>query len=180
LQQEYELEVQFSPFFLDPTTPPEGKPRRQQTQPDDPPTEIEKRAESLGIHFSRGRTWTSNSHLALQAAEFASEEHPDLAIAFHKAMFKAYFDDLADIGSIDLIVQVGASVGLPPDELRQSLAEGRYSMAVDEEIAWAQQVGVQAVPTFVVDGRHAIVGAQELPVFQQLFGKLGKERNSTA
>jgi predicted DsbA family dithiol-disulfide isomerase len=116
----------------------------------------------------------------LQAAEFATEEHPEQAIAFHKAMFKAYFDDLADIGSVDLIVEVGTASGLPPEELRRSLAEGRYRAVVDDEIAWAQQVGVQAVPTFVVEGRHAIVGAQELPVFKQLLGKLGKEPRGAA
>jgi predicted DsbA family dithiol-disulfide isomerase len=164
--------VQFSPFFLDPTTPPEGKPRRQMTKPGDPPTAMEERAASLGISFTRGRTWTSNSHLALQAAEFAAE-HGD-ALRFHRAMFKAYFEDLEDIGDIELVVRVGAAAGLPADALRAALVSGAYRAPVDEELAWAQQVGVSAVPTFVLGGAYGIVGAQEAAVFENVLQtKLG-------
>lgn len=165
--------MQFAPFFLDPTTPPEGKPRRQMTKPDDPPTPIEQRAAGLGITFTRGRTWTSNSHLALEAAEFAAE-HGD-PWRFHRAMFKAYFEDLADIGDIEVVVRVGAEAGLPEAELREALAAGRYREPVDEGIRWAQQIGVTAVPTFVLDGRLGIVGAQELPVFEDVLqNQLGR------
>jgi len=158
--------VQFAPFFLDPSTPPEGKPRRQVTNPGDPPTPIEQRAAGLGITFTRGRTWTSNSHLALQAAEFA-EEHGQ-SLPFHRAMFKAYFEDLEDIGNLDTVVRVGADAGLPEAELRVALTSGRYRGDVDEGIRWAQQLGVTAVPTFVLDGKYGIVGAQEGPAFENL------------
>lgn len=166
--------MQFAPFLLDPTTPPGGKPRRQMTQPGDPPTAMEQRAEALGITFTRGRTWTSNSHLSLEAAEFAAE-HGD-GIRFHKAMFKAYFTDLADIGDLDTVVRVGEEAGLPADDLRVTLTEGRYRATVDEGIQWAQQVGVTAVPTFVLGGNIGIVGAQEMDVFVHVIQeKLGRQ-----
>jgi predicted DsbA family dithiol-disulfide isomerase len=174
LQQEYDIEVKFSPFFLDPSTPPEGKPRRQQTRPGDGPTPIEERAAGLGISFARGRTWTSNSHRALEAAEFVAEEQPELELPFHRAMFKAYFEDLADITQIDTIVQAGAAAGVDEAKLRTSLTEGWYREAVDEEINWAYKAGVQAVPTFVIDGRFAVVGAQDLDVFRSVLQRLGK------
>src|SRR4051812_20267370 len=41
LAEEYDLEVDFAPYLLDPTIPPEGKPRQGQTQPGDPPTDME-------------------------------------------------------------------------------------------------------------------------------------------
>jgi predicted DsbA family dithiol-disulfide isomerase len=165
--------VQFAPFLLDPATPPEGKPRRQVTQPGDPPTAIEQRAASLGITFTRGRTWTSNSHLALEAAAFAAE-HGDPA-PFHRAMFKAYFEDLADIGDLEVVVGIAGDAGVPTSALRAALAEGHYRAAVDEGVQWAQQVGVTAVPTFVLDGRYGIVGAQEGHVFEELLqSKLGR------
>jgi predicted DsbA family dithiol-disulfide isomerase len=167
------VDIQFTPFLLDPTTPPEGKPRRQVTQPGDPPTPIEQRSTSLGITFTRGRTWTSNSHLSLEAAAFA-DEHGE-TMRFHRAMFKAYFEDLADIGDIDVIVAVGASCGLPEAELREALTSGRYRAEIDDGIQWAQQVGVTAVPTFVLGEKYGIVGAQELPVFEEVLqNKLGR------
>jgi predicted DsbA family dithiol-disulfide isomerase len=162
----YDLDVDFAPFFLDPSTPPEGKPRRQMTAPGDPPTAMEQRAAALGITFTRGRTWTSNSHLSLEAAAFAEER--GAALPFHRAMFKAYFTDLEDIGDIDVVVRVGEEAGLPGAELREALTSRRYRDDVDEGIRWAQQVGVTAVPTFVLGGKYGIVGAQEADVFAQV------------
>jgi predicted DsbA family dithiol-disulfide isomerase len=134
---------------------------------------MEQRAAGLGIRFTRGRTWTSNSRLALEAAEFAAE-HDD-ALAFHRAMFKAYFEELADIGDIDVICGIAASVGLPEAELREALAERRYRDDVDQGIEWAQQAGVTAVPTFVLGEQYGIVGAQEAPMFEQVLrSKLGR------
>ena len=169
LRQSYDLEIQYSPFLLDPTTPPEGKLRRQVTQPGDPPTPIEQRSSGLGITFARGRTWTSNSHLALEAAEFAAEH--GRTMEFHRAMFKAYFEDLADIGDIEVIVGVAESCGLPAAELREALAGGQYRAEVDEGIQWAQEIGVTAVPTFVLGEKYGIVGAQELPAFEEVLQK---------
>ena len=74
------------------------------TAPDSPPTEMEMRGESLGIHFSRGRTWTSNSHLGLEAAEFVADQHPERSHEFHRRVFKAYFDELAEIGNTEALV----------------------------------------------------------------------------
>lgn len=173
LRQSYDLEIHYSPFLLDPTTPPEGKVRRQVTQPGDPPTPIEQRSTGLGITFTRGRTWTSNSHLALEAAEFAAEHGQTLE--FHRAMFKAYFEDLADIGDVDVIARVAVSCGLSEAELREALANGKYRADVDEGIQWAQEVGVTAVPTFVLGEKYGIVGAQELPAFEEVLqNKLGR------
>lgn len=94
-------------------------------------------------------------------------------------MFKAYFEDLEDIGNLDTVVRVGVEAGLPEAELREALTAGRYRDEVDEGIAWAQQVGVTAVPTFVLGEQYGIVGAQELPVFENVlltrFGRSPKE-----
>jgi predicted DsbA family dithiol-disulfide isomerase len=145
------------------------------TQPGDPLTPIEQRAAGLGITFPRGRTWTANSHLALEAAAFAAEQGEPQR--FHRAMFQAYFADLRDIGDLDEVVRIGVQAGLPAAELRTALTSGRYKGEVDDGIQWAQQVGVTAVPTFVLDGKYGIVGAQEARVFEDLFRtQLGRRR----
>jgi predicted DsbA family dithiol-disulfide isomerase len=93
-------------------------------------------------------------------------------------MFQAYFEDLADIGNVETIVRVGTAVGLPAEELRAVLTSRRYRDAVDEGIRWAQQVGVTAVPTFVVGEQYGIVGAQEAAVFEDLLqSKFGRSPN---
>ena len=173
LIRDYEVNVRFAPYFLDPTIPPEGKARKPMTNPGDPPSYLEERAAEAGLTMSRGRTWTSNSHLALQAAEFAEEQGD--ALPFHRRMFKAYFEDLEDIGSVDNVVRIGSEAGLEQDALRCALESGQYREQVDDGIAWARSVGVTGVPTFIFQEQWAIVGAQDFNVFQSIMAKLGKE-----
>ena len=176
LKQEYDFEVQFAPFYLHPETPPEGMPPRRITPPDAPPTPIELRAEELGIGFSRGRQWASNSYLSLQAAEFAVEYGDEWR--FHRRMFKAYFEDLEDIGKIDNVVRIGADAGLDGDSLRRCLEEGWYRERVDEGIAWSRQIGVTAIPTFIFNERLGMVGAHELPEFRRMMAKINQPRKA--
>jgi len=172
LQQEYDFDVQFAPFYLHPETPPEGMPSRRIVPPEAAPTQMEERGEGLGIKFSRGRKWSSNSYLSLQAAEFAFQ-YGDIW-RFHRRMFKAYFTDLEDIGDLETVVRIGADAGLDADALRAALQDGRYRPQVDEGIGWSRQIGVTAIPTFVFNERLGMVGAQELPAFRVMMEKAGQ------
>jgi predicted DsbA family dithiol-disulfide isomerase len=164
--------VQFAPFYLHPETPPDGMAARRIVAPDAPPTPTEMRAANLGIQFTRGRTWSSNSYLSLQAAEFALE-HGDMW-RFHRRMFKAYFEDLEDIGDLETVVRIGADAGLDEAALRAALVDGTYRERVDEGLGWSRAIGVNAVPTFVFNEQYGIVGAQELPTFRQMMEKIGQ------
>ncbi len=168
------MDVRFAPFLLDPTTPPEGKPRKAFTAPGDPPTALEQRGTSLGITFNRGRTVTSNSHLALEAAEFVAEEAPQLSGPFHRAMFKAYFEDLSDIGSSETVIGAADSIGVNARSLAEALSARTLREQVDDGIRWSQSIGVTAVPTFVFDDRYGIVGAQDYGVFEAMMARLGR------
>jgi predicted DsbA family dithiol-disulfide isomerase len=141
--------------------------------PDSPKSALELRAEELGIRFTRGRTWTSNSHLSLQAAEFA-DGRPERD-AFHRRVFKAYFEELADIGSIDTLVKLGEESGLPGNELRAVLEQGTLRRTVDDGLNWSRAVGVTAVPTFIFDESTGVVGAQPVEVLDQVMQELGKK-----
>lgn len=172
MQQEYDFEVHFAPFLLRPETPPEGMPARRIVRPDAPPTPTEQRGEPLGIKFTRGRQTSSYSHLALEAAEFAFQYSED-PWGFHKRVFKAYFEDLADIGDVDVLVRLAEESGMHGPSLRQALDERRYQDTVDEGIAWSRAIGVTAIPTFVFNQRLGMVGAQELPAFREMMSRVG-------
>jgi predicted DsbA family dithiol-disulfide isomerase len=146
------------------------------SRPDGAPSPLEERGRRLGIIFSLGRTITSNSHLALEGAELAGER--GLSWPYHRAMLKAYFEDLEDVGNVDAVVRVGASAGLDADELREALESRRYREAVDEGIAWSRSIGVTAIPTFIFAERYAMVGAQEYEAFKSVLTKIGAKPRS--
>ena len=172
LKEEYAVDIQWSPFLLDPTVPPEGRPQQRHTTDADPPTALELRGQSLGVTYTRGRTFRPNSHLALEAAMWAAELPVDDA-PLHRALYRAHFEELDNVGDVDVLVRLASEAGFDGEALRVALESGAYREVVDEAIQWAQGIGVTAVPTFVVDGKHGIVGAQDLSVFKQLLDQLG-------
>jgi len=172
MQREYDVTVRYGPYLLDPSTPPEGKPRKPQTRPEDPPTQIEARAAELGLTFTRGRTWSSNTLLAHEAAEYAAETPH--AFAFHKAMFKAYFEDLADIGKVETVLRIADSVGLDTKELAEVLESRALRQQVLDGIQWARDAGISGVPTTIFEDKWAIPGAQDYEVYESIMTKLGQ------
>lgn len=146
------------------------------SRPDSPPSALEQRGQGLGIKFSRGRTLTSNSHLALEGAEFAGDH--GRAWEYQRAMFKAYFEDLEDIGKVETVLRVGAAAGLDAGDLGEALRSGHYRELVDEGVAWSRSIGVTAIPTFVFAQRYGMVGAQEYEAFRLLMDKAGAKRKA--
>ena len=149
-------------------------PARRIVPAEAPPTPMEQRGDALGIKFTRGREITSYSHLALEAAEFASQYSRDPQ-AFHKRLLKAYFEELLDIGEVDVLVRLAEECGMPGPSLREALVDRRYEAHVDEGIAWSRAIGVTAIPTFVFNERLGMVGAQELPAFREMMKRVGNE-----
>jgi len=147
-------------------------PARRIVAPEDPPTPMELRGDALGIKFNRGREISSYSHLALEAAEFAFQYSQD-PWGFHKRLFKAYFEDLENIGDVDVLVRIADEFGIDGKSLREALMDRRYEAEVDEGIAWSRQIGVTAIPTFVFNQRMGMVGAQELPAFREMMQRVG-------
>jgi predicted DsbA family dithiol-disulfide isomerase len=172
LKAEYDFDVHFAPYLLRPETPPEGMPARRIVEAGAPATPTEIRGEKLGIRFKRGRTTTSYSHLALEAAEFAFQLSED-PWAFHRRLFKAYFEDLDDIGDVDVLVRLADEMGLDTVALREALTTRHFEHEVDEGIAWSRSIGVTAIPTFVFNERQGMVGAQELPAFREMMQRVG-------
>lgn len=132
------------------------------------------RGENLGIEFARGRTWSSWSHLALEAAEFAFETSTfETAWAFHRRLFKAYFTELENIADVDLLVRLAEETGLDGTQMREALDSRRYEQEVDRGIQWSRGIGVTAIPTFIFNERMGMVGAQELPAFREMMKRVG-------
>lgn len=60
----------------------------------------------------------------------------------------------------ETLVRLGEDVGLAGEEIRDVLATDRYAAEVGGDIREAGELGISAVPFFVVDRRYGIAGAQ--------------------
>jgi predicted DsbA family dithiol-disulfide isomerase len=173
LWQKYDFTLDWAPFFLDPSIPPEGRHRQPTTTADTPKSDLELRAESEGIEIRRGRTFTPHTHLALQASEFA-RHHGDArtVMDYHRALFKAHFTDHENLMEPDVLVRAAEACGLDGDALRTALGEGTHRDEVDRGIEHSYAIGVSGIPTFILNDQYAVVGAQTYEVFEQVMAKL--------
>ncbi len=119
----------------------------------------------FGITFT-DRPFLSNSHRALQAAEFAREN--DRFSQFHSALFTAYFSKGLDIGDLAVLSQIGHGAGLDIDAMIGSIRSGKYLPKLTESQQEAARFGVTGVPSFLIGGKRLIVGAQSLEVFRRV------------
>ena len=118
-----------------------------------------------------------NSRPALEAAELARDAGPDAFDRFHRALFRAYFEEDRNIGDLDTLAAVAAAEGLDADALRAALADRRYAARVDEHVQWAVSRGLTSTPyfLFVADRLYGFPGAQDYAVFQSVMQRLGIE-----
>jgi predicted DsbA family dithiol-disulfide isomerase len=122
-------------------------------------------AAKLGVemHFP---PFKSRSRQAHEAAIYARDH--DRFEEMRVALFRAFFVENRDIGEVDELVAIGASVGLSSDDLRAALVEGRYTDRVIEQEQLAAHVGISAVPTIVI-GQVGVQGAQPYDVLRQVY-----------
>jgi predicted DsbA family dithiol-disulfide isomerase len=120
-------------------------------------------ADELGLPLGK-RTKTYNSRLAQELAKWA--ESKNKGDEYHDAVFRAYFVDGKNIANVEELTGLAQSVGLSPDEAKFALQSRSFKIAVDSDWSRSHQMGITAVPTFVVD-RHSIVGAQPYEVLEQ-------------
>lgn len=69
-------------------------------------------------------------------------------------MFRAFFVQQRDIGSVDVLADVAASLGLDAAALRAGLGSGTYADAHQRSLKRAQELEITVVPTFVVGNRR--------------------------
>ena len=127
-----------------------------------------RRLNSMGAPF--GLTFQkivniSNSRLSLEAGEFAKDQ--GRFDEFHKAIFKAYFSQGNNIGNVDVLKQIGTEAGLDADALEKALQGGTYQHLLDTAKEEAARLGITAAPTFILNGKERIVGAQSIDVFRE-------------
>ena len=119
-------------------------------------THLRRTADKLGLAFG-DRRMTFNSRRAQELGKWA--EAQGRGEAFHRAVFRAYFADGLNIAHVPVLKTVAAAAGLRGDDIEAVLTRGDFSEFVDRDWARSHAMGVNAVPTFVIDGRR-LVGAQ--------------------
>ena len=177
LKAEQNVEVEWRPFYLYLDTPPEGRELPEhvkQRRASGSEERLRQIAESYGMEFqSVPRIY--NTRLAHEATEYAREH--DKGNEFHKVVFRKVYAEGQDPSQWAVLRSAAEEAGLDADEMQRDVQNEKYTAKVVDQIRWAYQIGVTGVPTYVIDNRYAIVGAQPYEVFKSALEQIANQKD---
>jgi len=180
-----DVEVTYRSFELDPSAPAvrhgdyvahlARKYGMSQTQAQNMIDSMTKTGAGAGVvlDFERARPGnTFDAHRLLHLAKEKGVQQP-----LKERLMRATFTDGEPIGDREALVRLAAEAGIPPEEAVAALEGGAYAAEVRADEALALELGISAVPYFVVDRKFGIPGAQApdviLQVLQRAWEKSG-------
>ena len=177
LKAEHNVDVEWRPYYLRPDTPPEGMDlpdyilRARASGADE---RLQGMAKMHGMQFkSPDRIY--NTRIAHEATEYARERGK--VNEFHKVVFRKVYAEGQDISQWDVLRSAAEEVGLDADDMQSIVDGGKYTVEVAEQVRHAQQIGVTGVPTYVINDRYAIVGAQPYEAFKNALAQIANMKD---
>ena len=169
-----EVEVTWRSFELDPAAPRTPKDpsatyaEKLARKYRIPVVEAQGRIESMaavgktkGIDFQFDRILSTNTFDAHRLVHLGGAQGKRQEMK--ERLLHAYFSEGAALGDHEVLVRLGAEVGLDAAAVREMLATDTYAEEVRGDEAQAQEYGISGVPFFVL-GRHGVSGAQPAEV----------------
>ncbi len=167
LDGEFAVQVTWLPFQLNPDMPEEGVARDayrtrkfgslEKSRQLDARVAGEAAGEGLQFAFDR-MARTPNTLAAHRLIDLAQQQGKgDAAV---EALFRAYFLEARDIGDRSVLESVAESCGIDRAVMDGRLADAAERRRVVELEENVRELGISAVPTFVIGRRYGVSGAQ--------------------
>lgn len=165
-----EVHVRWRPFQLDPTIPPQGKDRRDymlgKFGSEERIREIHARIEPLGaaegIDFAfdaiKVAPNTLDAHRLIRWAGAMSEEVQNRLV---RRLFQINFEEGGNLGDHAVLIEAAREAGMDVAVVEALLPSDADAEAVQNEIATASRMGITGVPCFLLEGKYAVMGAQD-------------------
>ena len=166
-----DVHIRWRPFQLDPTIPPQGKDRRDymlaKFGSDERIREIHARIEPLGeaegISFAfdaiKVAPNTLDAHRLIRWAGAAGEAVQNRLV---RHLFQFNFEEGVNIGDHAVLVEAAREAGMDAAVVATLLPTDADVEAVRTEIATASRMGISGVPCFLLEGKYAVMGAQDV------------------
>lgn len=181
-----EVHVHWRPFQLDPTIPPEGKDRRDymlgKFGSEDRIREIHARIQPLGaaegIAFDfdaiKVAPNTLDAHRVIRWAGAAGEDVQNRLV---RRLFQLNFEQGKNLGDHAVLIEAAREAGMDAAIVETLLPTDSDVEAVRTEIATASRMGVTGVPCFLLEGKYAVMGAQDADTLADAIGQVAAAKS---
>lgn len=115
-------------------------------------------AAEVGLDFQWERVQGGNSYAAHRLHHYARSVGRERELM--DRLMRAWYSEGASIGDQETLVRLATDAGLHAGEVRAVLESDDFGQEVRTDLALAAQIGITAVPTFVLDQKYGVSGAQ--------------------
>jgi predicted DsbA family dithiol-disulfide isomerase len=136
--------------------------------------QMTEQAKSVGLEYRFDQAVPTNTLDAHRLIHLASQH--GLQDQAEERLFQAYYSRGEHVGDLEQLTQIGIELGLPEPEVKQALQSDAFASEVRQDEQEAQELGIQAVPFFLLNRRYAVSGAQPVEVFQRALQKAWEDR----
>lgn len=172
------IDLTWRPYQLDATIPAEGVDRQKYYErkfgaerAKEAGKVIAEYGEMEGINFAFDKIKRSpntlDSHRLIRWAGTAGVQMDAVEL-----LFKRYFEEGADIGESQVLLEVAADVGMDADLVRDLLASDADRQKVEYEDHMAREMGVTGVPCFLFENKFSVMGAQDVDTLTKVFTRV--------
>jgi predicted DsbA family dithiol-disulfide isomerase len=177
LKGELDVEVRWMPFELNPDLPPEGKDQARHLAEVYGRTPEEVAAMRAQMQATAARAgfpmddlgegdeppammWnTFEAHKLLRWA--LADQGAEAQTRLKLALLEAHFQQRRNVSDREVLLDVAEAEGFDRARAAAALDDEALAYAVRSEEQRGRQVGINSVPSFVVDGKYLIQGARE-------------------
>jgi predicted DsbA family dithiol-disulfide isomerase len=169
LRKNYEVEIRWRAFPLHPEIPEDGISIKElfagrNLNIEDLMIRLKMAADEVGLPFCM-KEMLYNTRLAHELGKWAEEM--GRGDQFHNATFHAFFQEGKNIGKVSELIAIAESIGLSGSDAKRVLETRKFEDAVDRDWSSSYEMGITAVPTFIIDQR-VVVGAQPYEILEKL------------
>jgi predicted DsbA family dithiol-disulfide isomerase len=119
-------------------------------------------AAAVGLDFQWERLVGGNSYDAHRLLHLARSLGREDEVT--DRVMRAWYSEGAALGDPETLVRLGVEGGLDDGAVRALLASDEFGIDVRTDEALAGQIGITSVPTFVLDQKYGVTGAQPVEV----------------
>ncbi|WP_333819728.1 DsbA family oxidoreductase [Ohtaekwangia sp.] len=182
LSSEYDFEIEYHPFELNPNMPVSGTDQRaylsekfgsedRYEQITGHTTQVAS-AEGLAFNFDKQKV-SPNTRKAHAIAQLAKLRGLQLNVI--ESLFKAYFTDGVDLSSDANLIALAVQAGIDKAEVEKVLSDeaAQVQIALHEQEMY--KLGISGVPFYIINNKYGVSGAQASETFVQVLKDAGKE-----
>ncbi|WP_421913015.1 DsbA family oxidoreductase [Mesorhizobium sp.] len=180
-----DVHIRWRPFQLDPTIPPEGQDRRQymlakfgsEQRIREIHARIEPLGEAEGISFAFDAIKVAPNTLdAHRLIRWAGAVGEDVQNKLVRRLLQLNFEEGANIGDHGVLTEAARDAGMDASVVETLLPTDADVESVRTEIATASRMGITGVPCFLLEGKYAVMGAQDADTLTDAIRQVAKAK----